>query len=147
MKKGSFSKIVTTLSILFVVLYTIVSMSLQFTCQIEPSPTLTSCVFAVVVVALTSVIGFLNLAKEKRIKKIKEWLLYACTLAEKELGSGTGQVKLRYVYDLFIDKFKFMSMIITFEQFSNLVDNSLDTLREMLKNNKEIKKLVEGSDK
>lgn len=104
-------------------------------------------IFAVVVVALTSVIGFFNLAKEKRIEKIKEWLLYACTLAEKELGSGTGQVKLRYVYDLFIDKFKFMSMIITFEQFSNLVDNSLDTLREMLKNNKEIKRLIEGSDK
>lgn len=104
-------------------------------------------IFAVVVVVLTSVIGFFNLAKEKRIEKIKEWLLYACTLAEKELGSGTGQVKLRYVYDLFLDKFKFMSMIITFEQFSNLVDNSLDSLREMLKNNKEIKKLVEGSDK
>lgn len=104
-------------------------------------------VFAVIVVALTGVIGFFNLAKEKRIEKIKEWLLYACTLAEKELGSGTGQVKLRYVYDLFLDKFKFMAMIITFEQFSKLVDNSLDTLREMLKTNKSVKNLVEGSDK
>lgn len=104
-------------------------------------------IFAVVVVVLTSVIGFFSLAKEKRIEKIKEWLLYACTLAEKELGSGTGKVKLRYVYDLFLDKFKFMSMIITFEQFSNLVDNSLDTLREMLRTNQNIKYLVEGSDK
>lgn len=104
-------------------------------------------IFAIAVTTLTSVVVFFNLAKEKRIEKIKEWLLYACTLAEKELGSGTGQVKLRYVYDLFLDKFKFMSMIITFEQFSNLVDNSLDRLREMLKNNKEIKKLVERGDK
>ena len=100
-------------------------------------------VFAVVVVALTSVIGFLNLAKEKRIEKIKEWLLYACTLAEKELGSGTGQVKLRYVYDLFIDKFKFMSMIITFEQFSNMVDGALDEMKSMLSNNEKVKEFVE----
>lgn len=103
-------------------------------------------VFAVITVAIISVIGFFNLAKEKRVEKISEWLLYACTLAEKELGSGTGQLKLRYVYNLFLDKFKFMSMFITFEQFSNLVDNSLDTLREMLQNNKDIKHFVKGSD-
>lgn len=97
----------------------------------------------VLVAILICIIEFFNLAKEKRIKKIKEWLLYACTLAEKELGSGTGQVKLRYVYDLFIDKFKFMSMIITFEQFSNMVDGALDEMKSMLSNNEKVKEFVE----
>lgn len=101
-------------------------------------------IFAVVVVVLTSVIGFFNLAKEKRIEKIKEWLLYACTLAEKELGSGTGKVKLRYVYDLFLDKFKFMSSLITFEEFSNMVDSALDEMKSMLSNNEKVKEFVEG---
>lgn len=64
MKKGSFSKIVTTLSILFVVLYTIVSMSLQFTVQIEPSPTLTSCVFALFGTEL-AVNGLIKISKNK----------------------------------------------------------------------------------
>lgn len=64
MKKGSFSKIVTTLSILFVVLYTIISMSLQFTVQIEPSPTLTSCVFALFGTEL-AVNGLIKISKNK----------------------------------------------------------------------------------
>ncbi|MFR6482019.1 MAG: hypothetical protein ACLUPD_10785 [Anaerotignum faecicola] len=38
-------------------------------------------------------------------EKVKEWLLLAVTEAEKELGSGTGQLKLRYVYDLFLRRF------------------------------------------
>ena len=101
-------------------------------------------VFAVVVVALTSVIGFLNLAKEKRIEKIKEWLLYACTLAEKELGSGTGQVKLRMCYSKFINTFKFMSLLITFEEFSSMVDSVLDEMKSMLSNNEKVKEFVEG---
>lgn len=67
MKKGSFSKIVTTLSILFVVLYTIVSMSLQFTVQIEPSPTLTSCVFALFGTEL-AINGMIKMNKNKYSK-------------------------------------------------------------------------------
>ena len=45
---------------------------------------------------------FLKLSKEKQIEMIKQWLLLAVTQAEKELGEKTGQLKLRYVYDLFI---------------------------------------------
>lgn len=69
-------------------------------------------------------------------QKVKNWLVYAVTLAESELGSGTGQLKLRSVYNMFILRFPKMSMIITFKRFSNLVDDALDIMREMLKNNK-----------
>lgn len=81
---------------------------------------------------------FYNLGKEKQIKMLKEWLILACIEAEKALGSKTGKIKLRFVYDLFLDKFKFLSMLITFEQFSRLVDDALVIMREAISNNKQI---------
>ena len=78
---------------------------------------------------------FLKLSKEKQIEMIKQWLLFIVIEAEKELGGGTGAVKLRFVYDKFIKRFKFASKFITFEQFSALVDESLNIMREMIQNN------------
>lgn len=85
---------------------------------------------------------FLNLSKEKQMQIIKEWLLLAVIRAEKELGGGTGQIKLRFVYDLFLDKFKVISYIISFDQFSKLVDESLDIMKTMISNNKNIENYI-----
>ena len=87
--------------------------------------------------------GFIKLGKAKQIEIISEWLLLAVIKAEKELGSGTGQVKLRYVYDLFLDKFKFTAMFISFVQFSNLVDLALVTMKSMISNNNQVKDYIE----
>ena len=40
---------------------------------------------------------FVKMPSDKQLNKVREWLLYAVTKAEKELGGGTGQIKLRYV--------------------------------------------------
>lgn len=98
-------------------------------------------------VILIGIIGlclcwFLKLSKERQKEIIIEWLLLAVVKAEKELGDGTGQLKLRFVYDLFIDKFRFISMLMSFSQFSELVDQALDTMRDMLDSNKQIKDYV-----
>jgi hypothetical protein len=85
---------------------------------------------------------FLNLGKEKQMQIIKEWLLLAVIRAEKELGGGTGQIKLRFVYDLFLDKFKVISYIISFDQFSKLVDESLDIMKTMISNNKNVENYI-----
>lgn len=45
---------------------------------------------------------FVKMPSDKQLNKVREWLLYAVTKAEKELGGGTGQIKLRYVYDMFV---------------------------------------------
>ena len=50
--------------------------------------------------------------------KIAEWLTYAVSEAEKQLGGGTGQLKLRLVYDWFVEKFPVVSSIIPFTVFS-----------------------------
>lgn len=85
---------------------------------------------------------FLSLGKEKQMQIIKEWLLLAVIRAEKELGGGTGQLKLRFVYDLFLDKFKVVSYIISFDQFSKLVDESLDIMKTMISNNKNVENYI-----
>ena len=44
----------------------------------------------------------------EQIEQVKQWLIFAVAQAEKELGSGTGQMKLRYVYNLFVSKFQLL---------------------------------------
>lgn len=86
---------------------------------------------------------FLKLEKDKQLEIVKEWLLLAVVEAEKKLGGGTGQIKLRYVYDMFIEKFKFLALMITFEQFSIMVDMALDKMRLMLSSNEKLKDYIE----
>ena len=85
---------------------------------------------------------FLLLPREGQIAKVKEWLLWAVTQAEKELGGGTGQIKLRYVYDMFVIRFPYVARFITFELFSKMVDQALDKMRELLETNSSIENYV-----
>ena len=103
---------------------------------------LTIGIIIIVGVAAYAIYYFMNLSKEKQLEVVREWLLLAVIEAEKALGSGTGQVKLRYVYDLFISKFKYLSLVISFEQFSMLVDESLETMRDMISNNKQVEQYI-----
>ena len=96
---------------------------------------------------IISVVKFIQLSKDKKIEMISEWLLLAVVQAEKELGGGTGQIKLRYVYDMFISKFKYVSMWISFNQFSAMVDIALDKMREMLSNNTNLQSYINGENK
>lgn len=103
----------------------------------------------VAAIAVSVVIGvvigkFLNLPGGEQIDKCKEWLLWAVIQAEQALGGGTGQLKLRSVYDLFIQRFPAVARAISFDTFALWVDEALEEMREMLKNNKTLKQLVEG---
>lgn len=90
-----------------------------------------------------AVYAFIKRPTTEQISKVKEWLLYAVTAAEKELGSGTGQIKLRYVYDMFIAKFPYLVKVIPFETFSLLVDEALDKFRGMLDTNTNLQDYVQ----
>ena len=76
--------------------------------------------------------------KETKIANIKQWLKLAVVEAEKALGSGTGQLKLRYVYDLAVKQFPWIVTLVTFEVFSGWVDEALDWMRDQLKQNSAI---------
>ena len=104
-------------------------------------------IFALGIIILLCVLGiglchFFSLSKKRQKEIILEWLLLAVVLAEKELGDGTGQIKLRFVYDLFIDKFKFISYFVSFAQFSKLVDQALDRMKDIMSNNKQVQEYI-----
>lgn len=104
----------------------------------------------IIAIAAIVVLGFLiykfiKMPIANQIEKIKEWLLYAVAQAEKELGGGTGQLKLRYVYDLFIKTFPVLSNFISFNYFSNLVDIVLETFNQILDTNKQVNTYVYNS--
>ena len=88
---------------------------------------------------------FFKLPRASQIEKVKEWLLFAVTQAEREFGSGTGQLKLRYVYDMFVTKFPYLVQFISFEAFSNLVDDVLVKFKEMFKSNNALKQYVDSN--
>ena len=68
----------------------------------------------------------------------KNWLVWAVTEAETMFGSKTGQLKLRYAYELAIERFPIIAKFIPFAVFSKLVDGALDIMRDMIENNKNI---------
>ena len=85
---------------------------------------------------------FADLPSEKQIEKIKEWLLFAVIEAEKEFGSGTGMLKLRFVYDRFVERFPSLVSVVPFEIFSKWVDEVLMEMKHLLDTNKDIEAYV-----
>lgn len=88
--------------------------------------------------AVIAIYQFVKLSREQKIANIKEWLKYAVIEAEKALGGGTGQLKLRYVYDLAVSQFPWIVSFISFKQFSFFVDEALEWMRQQLELNKKI---------
>ena len=76
--------------------------------------------------------------------KCIEWLKGAVAEAERYLGTGTGQLKLRVVYDMFIDKFPAFSTIVPFKLFSYWVDIALKWFEKQLESNKNVRYYVRG---
>ena len=79
-----------------------------------------------------------------RLNDVQEWLLGVVTEAEKRMGSGTGQLKLRQVYDKFLEKFPLLSVLVPFKMFAEMVDKALERMRLMLAGNSYAQSYVEG---
>lgn len=97
------------------------------------------CLFALVVLYLWM---FTGLPTKEQLEKVREWLLFAVIQVEKDLGSGTGKLKLRTAYDMFIQRFPDLAMFIPFNRFSALVDDALEEMRAMLEVNQAVKSFV-----
>ena len=76
--------------------------------------------------------------------KAKEWLKWAVCYAEEQLGTGTGQLKLHMVYDMFVDKFPALASILPFNIFSKWVDLALEWMNEQLEKNENIRLTITG---
>ena len=103
----------------------------------------------VVVVCALVVVGikakkFTELPSEEQRNKIKECLLLWVIEAERLYKGGTGAIKLRYVYDKFIEKFPSIAPVVSFIMFSEWVDDVLVYMKHLLETNENINKYVEG---
>ena len=76
---------------------------------------------------------------------VQEWLKYAVAIAEKDLGAGTGQLKLRQVYNMFIEIYPAISKIIPFQIFSKWVDLALEWLKGQLEQNKAVVGIINNA--
>ena len=97
---------------------------------------------AVIAVAAYSVYSFIKISRGEKISKVQEWLLWAVAEAEKALGGGTGQLKLRYVYDLFVTKFPIVAKFLTFDRFSIMVDIALEKFNKILSSNTKVQEYI-----
>ena len=100
-------------------------------------------ILAIIIIAFMFLTIYIKLPNSKKAKKVKEWLLFAVVQAEKELGSGTGQLKLRYVYNLALSKFPICIKLIPFELFSSFVDGALQQLKNIIEDNEGVKEYME----
>lgn len=72
------------------------------------------------------------------VNGFKNWLVWAVSEAEATFGSKTGKLKLRYAYELAVERFPVIAKFIPFTLFSKLVDGALSIMRDMIENNKDI---------
>ena len=95
-------------------------------------------------ILILAIVGVVELVIVKDKKKAKEWLLLAVLEAEKLYGSKTGAVKLRYVYDMFLATFPILSRVVSFEEFSQMVDLALDEMKHLINTNVKVFEYVGG---
>ena len=93
---------------------------------------------AIIAVASIKIYIWIKTPGKDQLNKIQEWLVWAVAQAEKELGSGTGQMKIKYVYDLFISKFPAIAIFIKYDTFTQMVDKALEEFKELLSSNEKI---------
>lgn len=101
---------------------------------------------AVLLVAIVSVMNFFQKPTKEQLDSVREWILLIVIESEKRFGSGTGKIKLRYAYDQFVTKFPYIAKFVTFETFSQYIDQALEEMKKLLKTNSYVKAYVESKD-
>lgn len=100
--------------------------------------------FALAAATVLAIYSFFKKPTPEQLDNLREWLLGAVTKAERELGGGTGQLKLRHVYDAFLVRFPWLAKVISFDTFAELVDEALEEMRALLAKNEAVQAYVAG---
>lgn len=98
-------------------------------------------IIAVIATISIKVYEFIKQPNAEQLNKVQQWLVFAVAKAEEVLGSGTGQMKLKYVYDMFITKFPAIAIFISYEKFVEMTEDALTEFKELIANNKQIRKI------
>lgn len=90
--------------------------------------------WGLILIGLLLIVGLIDLLRGQK-ESAKNWLLRAVIEAERELGSKTGQLKLRTVYEAFMELYPTLRNFVSFGEFSAWVDKALEKMHEMERNN------------
>lgn len=100
------------------------------------------CLIILLILAL-AINKFFSKSKEEQIDIVIYWLRAVVYEAEKELGRGTGQLKLATVYNAAIKQFPWLANVYTYERFDEeLVKPALIWLNTQMASNENVKKLL-----
>lgn len=97
-----------------------------------------------IVSAVIYVKKFVELPDEEQLIKVREFLLWAVTEAERIYGGKTGNLKKAYAYKLFCEYFPSFVAVVPFDIFEKMVDSALVQMRHLIETNVAIKNYIEG---
>ena len=103
-------------------------------------------IIGAIVLVVLKAIDFVKRPTDEQIQSLQEWLKGQVAEAEKTLGGGTGELKLRTVYDAAITKFPWVATYLTFDQFNNLVMIALDWMQKQMDENIAIKDYIKNEE-
>ena len=103
-------------------------------------------ILCMIVVVCMSIYKFLEKPTKEQLANVKKWLLWAVSLAEKELGGGTGPLKLAQVYDHFTERFPAIAAWVSFDTFHGWVKDALVEMEKLLAENEDIKEVIKGAE-
>ena len=92
-----------------------------------------------IIIILLVFVGIYIKGRNLICNNLIEWLVDKVADAEAYFGSETGQLKLRSVYDTFVQQRPILAVVISFNKFSSLVDAALEKFEQMLSENGKIK--------
>ena len=92
-----------------------------------------------IIIVLLVILGLYVKIKNLISNNLIEWLVDKVGDAEAYFGSETGQLKLRSVYNAFVANRPILAIFISFDKFSDYVDEALKKFEVMLSENGKIK--------
>ena len=92
-----------------------------------------------IIVVLLVILGLYVKLNNLISNNLIEWLVDKVADAEAYFGSETGQLKLRSVYNVFVQNRPILAIFISFNKFNDYVDAALKKFEQMLSDNGKIK--------
>ena len=92
-----------------------------------------------IIIVLLVILGLYVKIKNLIGNNLIEWLVDKVADAEAYFGSETGQLKLRSVSNVFVQNRPILAVFISFDKFSDYVDEALKKFEIMLSDNGKIK--------
>lgn len=85
--------------------------------------------------SIINTINFLLMEPNKRLLLIRENILNLVLKAEEQLGSKTGELKLKLVISSFYKKYPIARFIISETKLRNIIEESVTEMKNILKKN------------